>query len=96
MTPSLYKRLLKRGLKIRGYEDESVCMADEYSTMWFSRGKLHRLNGPAVISLDLQYWFQEGVLHREYGPAIKGGDGREAYFLRGRPMTKDEMEKSKA
>jgi hypothetical protein len=40
---------------------------------WFKGGYLHREDGPAVISDELDYsaWYIEGVLHREDGPSIE-------------------------
>lgn len=35
-----------------------------------THGKLHRLDGPAVIFMDgRQYWYESGYWHRENGPA---------------------------
>ncbi len=50
---------------------------------WRVRGKLHRLDGPAVESLDVygvlrkQEWYHDGKLHRLDGPAVVewGPDG---------------------
>lgn len=39
-------------------------------TEWFQYGKRHRLNGPAVIMIEMEQWFQFGLLHRLDGPAV--------------------------
>ena len=39
---------------------------------WWVDGKLHRLNGPALISADgTENWYLNGKRHREGGPAIE-------------------------
>jgi hypothetical protein len=47
----------------------------EFQEKWYINGKLHRLNGPALISyknaiIVLEYWFINGRFHRTSGPAI--------------------------
>jgi hypothetical protein len=37
---------------------------------WFKNDKLHRENGPAKISEDIERYFIEGQLHRIGGPAV--------------------------
>jgi len=38
--------------------------------VWYQHGKLHRSDGPAVISPDgTEFWYQHGKLHRSDGPA---------------------------
>lgn len=37
---------------------------------WYRWGKLHRENGPAVISVDIEKWYQDGKIHRDGGPAV--------------------------
>jgi len=51
-------------------------------TQWFNeRGKLHRLDGPAVEwAYGSKYWFQEGKLHRLDGPAFEGASGTKSWW----------------
>lgn len=53
--------------------------------VWELEGKLHRLDGPAVIHLngDMEWWIN-GLLHRENGPAIICKDGREEWRVNGK------------
>lgn len=47
------------------------------------KGKLHRIDGPAVSHIDgSQYWYYNGRLHRADGPAIIA-HGSELWFLHG-------------
>lgn len=48
-------------------------------------GQLHRLNGPAVISLaGGRSWWQHGDLHRADGPAVICPPGENEYWYRGK------------
>jgi len=52
---------------------------------YYDHGKLHRTDGPALVSKDgIQYWYKDGLLHREGIPAIIAPDGENACFLNGR------------
>jgi hypothetical protein len=37
---------------------------------WFKHGKLHRLDGPAIITELEQNWYYYGKLHRRDAPAV--------------------------
>jgi hypothetical protein len=51
---------------------------------WYSRGKLHRMDGPAVTYADgSKEWYQNGKRHREGGPAIERSDGYKAWYQNG-------------
>lgn len=51
---------------------------------WYKEGKFHRLNGPAVESLNGEkYWYKEGKLHRIDGPAAEYSDGRKCWYYKG-------------
>lgn len=43
------------------------------SKRWYSnKGKLHRLDGPAIVEVDgSKHWYVDGVCHRVGGPAIE-------------------------
>ncbi len=54
-------------------------------TRYTVEGKLHRLDGPAVIYSDsYEAYYVEGKLHRLDGPAIIDSDGYEAYYMNGK------------
>lgn len=45
------------------------------------RGKLHRIDGPAVLHADgTREWWVGGLLHREDGPAIEHADGSTDWY----------------
>jgi len=48
----------------------SVVMSDLGITTYHKHGKLHRLDGPAIIFEENSAYLQDGQLHREDGPAI--------------------------
>ncbi len=48
------------------------------------RGKQHRENGPALISIDgTREWYRHGKLDREDGPAVVMLDGTQGWYQRG-------------
>jgi hypothetical protein len=59
---------------------------------WFdSNGKVHRVDGPAVIRADgYKSWYQHGVRHRVDGPAIEWPDGYNEWYLHNKCLTFDE------
>ena len=43
---------------------------NQVASIWYSRGKIHRVNGPAVIYPDMsEEWWVDDKLHRTDGPA---------------------------
>jgi len=49
------------------------------------KGKLHRLNGPAIESVNgNNLWYKEGKRHRENGPAIECRNGSKEWYKEGR------------
>ena len=46
-------------------------------------GRPHRLDGPAVQTLDESRYYRRGVLHRTNGPAVVRRNGWNAYYLDG-------------
>jgi len=51
---------------------------------WYVEGKLHRIDGPAIESLEGIYeWYKNGKLHRDDGPAIEYFDGYKAWYKNG-------------
>lgn len=65
----------KRGKSTRR-EARPGCVA------YWRKGKLHRSNGPAVISDDHKQWWINGKLHRKNGPACVFSN-REVWYLNG-------------
>jgi len=52
---------------------------------WYKKGKLHRLDGPAVEYLDgRKYWYKEGEYHRLDGPAVEYLDGTKEWYKEGK------------
>ena len=55
---------------------------------WRSDGKLHRIDGPAVIWANgTQEWFIDGLRHRTNGPAMIWDDGKQGWFVNGKNIT---------
>ena len=51
---------------------------------WRLRGKLHRIDGPAVEwSNGIKEWWLNGKRHRTDGPAIEWTDGTKGWYLNG-------------
>ena len=51
---------------------------------WFSNGKRHREDGPALeYANGNKYWYFNGKLHREDGPAIEFTNGTKVWYLNG-------------
>jgi len=59
----------------------------EYTTggrYWFTDGKLHRTDGPAVESPSkFKEWYFEGKIHRVDGPAIEYKNDYKEYWING-------------
>lgn len=58
-------------------------------TEWYFHGKLHRIGGPALEYVDLNYreWSVNGRLHRLDGPAIEDGkDNRYLWYYYGKRL----------
>lgn len=63
--------------KVRGRNNKCWC--------WLSNGKLHRLDGPAVIDDNGdQYWMINDEMHRLDGPASEFADGGKEWFVNGK------------
>lgn len=51
---------------------------------WCQRGRLHRLDGPALRHPDGRLeWYRDGRLHRDGAPAVQHPDGRMEYWRDG-------------
>lgn len=51
--------------------------------VWCENGKIHREDGPAVITKEKEEWFLNGIRHRLNGPAIKFNNGSEYWYKDG-------------
>lgn len=59
------------------FDDEG----DEYHSL---DGRLHRLDGPAVIRhTGTKSWYRHGSLHRDGEPAINHSDGSKSWYQNG-------------
>src|SRR5512138_2443134 len=67
--------------------DEPTKSIEENGTIrWkLPNGKLHKLDGPAVIYPDgSEYWYKNGKLHKTDGPAATDPDGSEYWYENGK------------
>lgn len=56
---------------------------EQYSSVWYSHGEYHRVDGPAVMSGDgRREWFVNGLRHREDGPAIEYPNGDHMWYTK--------------
>ena len=54
------------------------------STYWYKDGRLHRVDGPAVISGEgTREWWRGGLPHRVGGPAFEYADGTRRWYENG-------------
>jgi hypothetical protein len=67
-------------------DEGSSLTIDAYGdSVWRNkRGKLHRLDGPAIEATDgYKAWYQNGEFHRIEGPAIEYSDGTKYWYQNG-------------
>lgn len=71
---------------------EELRVIDGDMIKYTDRGKLHRENGPAVISESgTKYWFRHGRLHRTDGAAIEWNDGDKWFYLNGFKVPREQV-----
>ena len=51
-------------------------------TYFDSHGRIHRDDGPAIVTPTTKYWYFHGVRHRDEGPAVVGPEHAE-YWTHG-------------
>ena len=73
------------------YDIAEVCYEYANGTKrWYKKGKLHRLDGPAVEWNDgSKEWYKEGKLHRLDGPAIEWYDGSKFWWIEGIKLSEE-------
>lgn len=71
------------------YETYEVRVYPNGSKFWLQKGKLHRLNGPAIEKADgTNEWYQWDKPHRLDGPAIEYPDGTKGrWYIEGKEYT---------
>jgi hypothetical protein len=69
----------------------SVTNLKDQKLFFNEQGKLHRLDGPAILFFDgYEEWYLNGKLHREDGPAITYISGHKQWYLNGDLFYEDE------
>ena len=63
---------------------------DDGTQEWREDGRLHRLDGPAVIhDSGYQAWWVDGHLHRLDGPARFWADGSQEWYVNHKNITQE-------
>jgi hypothetical protein len=61
-----------------------LAVCDKGFLLWSTFGRLHRVNGPAVVWCDGgEEWFHSGKRHRDNGPAIVRANGYQEWWIHG-------------
>ena len=68
----------------------TVTVDDNGYKSWYSKGKRHREDGPAIEWADGdKRWYINGKLHRKDGPAYEGADGYKSWYINGKRHRED-------
>ena len=60
------------------------------SKCWYQNGQLHRLDGPAIESVNGEKkWYQNGQYHRLDGPAVEYSNGGKEWYQNGQHHRED-------
>ena len=80
------------------YEKYEVRVYKDGEVNWLGEeGRLHRLNGPAVICADgSEFYYHHGKLSRLDGPAAIYADGSKGWWIDNRKYTEAEFHKKVA
>lgn len=63
-------------------------IGDQYGNKtWFEGGKIHRVDGPAMMYNGARSWYKHGKLHRRDGPAVVDAMGHKRWYVDGRYIT---------
>jgi hypothetical protein len=74
---------------IGAYKGLAACeqtpeIATDGSQRWYSEGRLHRVDGPALIHANgTSYWYRHGRKHRDDGPAVEYPSGQKEWYRDG-------------
>ena len=82
--------------KIPLKQNNEIYEVENYGTIYYVNGKVHREDGPACdyINGD-KCWFFNGKYRRLDGPAIEKNNGKKFYYIEGKPYsTKEEFDKA--
>ena len=64
--------------------DSCVTQISDNVQAWKFNGKLHRVDGPAVVHTDgYEEWWLDGKRHRANGPAVTWPNGDQEWFVNG-------------
>ena len=68
----------------------TVKIDNDGNKSWYSNGKLHRKDGPAIeFANGDKRWYSKGKLHREDGPAIEDANGDKEWYINGQRHRED-------
>jgi hypothetical protein len=72
----------------------TIILIEDLGLKWLDdNGKLHREDGPAMIT-HVRQWFKHGTPYRSHGPVIENLDGSvrfpASWFLNGEYMSEEE------
>ena len=81
--------------KIPQVQRNGLYEVENYGTIYYVNGELHRLDGPAFEGINGdKWWYINGEFHRLDGPSIECIDGRKYYWIEGEYFpTKEDFEK---
>jgi hypothetical protein len=69
---------------------DGMVVAKDGTKRWYSDGRLHRENGPAVMYIDgTNVWYYHGEIHRDNGPAMEHLNGTKCWYIRGQLHRED-------
>ena len=70
----------------------TVKIDDNGTKRWYSKGKLHREDGPAIERADgSKFWYLNGQLHREDGPAFEWSKGHKEWYINGQRVSEQNV-----
>ena len=68
----------------------TITVDDNGNKRWYSNGKLHREDGPAIEWANgYKSWYINGKRHREDGPAVERADGTKCWCINGKLHRED-------
>lgn len=68
-----------------GKNNQRIHCQTRTTSKWFKNGELHRIDGPAYVSVaGREEWFRKGKHHRIDGPAVIMTNGAKKWFVSGK------------